>query len=779
MSTDIKKIFPGYQQLNPTGGGSTLVFSSPRTEGFLAGDTFSIKRDNADDAVVFSYSASPVSGNNEFSTLAELKDLVSAQYSDATVVVTNSELHITFDITGTPPSPSATQTNSGLQSSFDIAYDATPLGGVSIQDGNNVVAALSDGTSTSSANFKYQSVPATVEASANTGGITYTATANGPDGNGVAIEVVVTNGGNAQGQTKSIQVTEVDSTVTLNFATSNGYPGQAEVVGEKPSFQANDLKLEWNTEEEASVSNPEFTITENQPSDSVNVSGSTLEISLTDEIQDYTSTSLKAIIDAAGITEFSATDSSTQTEVKSSVAHDNVVYKSTATGSTGDNQEVVFVQNDLTVSGIEVSEVSGVLTITTDIAMSDYLVSDLQQAVTNATLTNFSVDFSSANSGDSLSFPTDTDSDDTADSLFTSGGVNAGTALSNWPNSASPITALQGGATAQAEIPSEAAITLVSYTLSEVLNSLSSSTLVVASLTDGSVGTDPFYSVADAAIYYPLTLSGGQAAGFSNAEQLVSKIVAHFSGLQVVAGNSTSIETIDFGTKSLSLSYLGTGLTSQDMFYISDSVLGYGASNYWGSIVGTTGSADPGESNSFNYTEKYIAFPLNDLIIGTNALTAEESNQISGDYRKVAYHFVRKIYEYLNDLEHISGLDIVAPGINYRSGDTIDFGDGVVATVSVDGNGSITEILYNGSSALSVNNPTPFGRQYNSAPNVSVTTSTGEGAVITASLTNLSPGKLEITKGTLQENSATGELTRPFSVTFTFNEQGLEIANEN
>ena len=97
----------------------------------------------------------------------------------------------------------------------------------------------------------------------------------------------------------------------------------------------------------------------------------------------------------------------------------------------------------------------------------------------------------------------------------------------------------------------------------------------------------------------------------------------------------------------------------------------------------------------------------------------------------------------------------------------------------MDANGSITDVLHNGSSVLQGSNPTPFGSGFTSAPILQINTLTGQGGEIAATITNLDPQKMGVTKGSLSENTQTGELTRPFSITFTFNEAGLELANEN
>lgn len=180
---------------------------------------------------------------------------------------------------------------------------------------------------------------------------------------------------------------------------------------------------------------------------------------------------------------------------------------------------------------------------------------------------------------------------------------------------------------------------------------------------------------------------------------------------------------------------------------------------------------------SFAYTKDYIAIALEDLDVTTaNLFESSEGAEDTGDFRKLCYHFLRKIQTYLSTLESVDSVTVDVAGSGYAAGDTVEIsgggGSGATATLIIDGGGAITTGAITG---ITVTNP---GSGYTSVPAAVITTSSGTLGAATVNLTAETPAKFDVTKGFLSENVLTDEVTRDFTATFTFDESGLEMASE-
>ena len=168
-----------------------------------------------------------------------------------------------------------------------------------------------------------------------------------------------------------------------------------------------------------------------------------------------------------------------------------------------------------------------------------------------------------------------------------------------------------------------------------------------------------------------------------------------------------------------------------------------------------------------------IKIPLSDLNITSNDLTVAESQDDTGDYRKLIYHIIRKYQEYLASQESLASITISAGGAGYEVDDELTISGGSPTTAAtakvsaVDGSGAITGVTITNDG----------GSGYSSAP--AITGATGSSAAtLVGVLTDNLPDKLTITKGSLVENTTTGIISRQYNVTFGFDEQGLEIASD-
>jgi len=168
-----------------------------------------------------------------------------------------------------------------------------------------------------------------------------------------------------------------------------------------------------------------------------------------------------------------------------------------------------------------------------------------------------------------------------------------------------------------------------------------------------------------------------------------------------------------------------------------------------------------------------LNIPLSSLGFSENDFTSGEAATSGGDYRKFLYHVIEKFYIYLQAYEKIDQVTIDAPGQSFAVGDELDFTGGspevsAVATVSqVDANGGIV--------AVSVTNQ---GRGYESVPTVTVDSTNGINASLTATITDRIPTNLAIARGSLTEDIDTETLNRLYQVTFGFEATALEIKPE-
>ena len=170
--------------------------------------------------------------------------------------------------------------------------------------------------------------------------------------------------------------------------------------------------------------------------------------------------------------------------------------------------------------------------------------------------------------------------------------------------------------------------------------------------------------------------------------------------------------------------------------------------------------------------------PLSDLGYVGNDLTNAEAAGASGDFRKLAFHFIRAYQTYFDAQESVASVTISDGGAGYTVGDVLNFSGGGAV---LDASGTVTAVnagVITGISAFTAG--TTGGHGYNTIPTVSVTaqgtvtTTAALAAVLTANL----PSRLTTGRGSLSENTNTGILSRTYSLTFGFDEDGLELADD-
>jgi hypothetical protein len=176
-----------------------------------------------------------------------------------------------------------------------------------------------------------------------------------------------------------------------------------------------------------------------------------------------------------------------------------------------------------------------------------------------------------------------------------------------------------------------------------------------------------------------------------------------------------------------------------------------------------------GNTNTGSLATGKIEIPLNDLTIGTNAFTLAEAAVVGGDFRKLAYHLIRKFQEYLDNQESIVGI-AVSGGTGYAAGDTISIASG-------GGTGATATFSETGGVPTSVQHITAAGTGYTSDPTILVTTSTGSGATFTVTRTANTPGMFDVTRGFMVEGS-NGKLTRSYEASFTYSGDNLDVSDE-
>jgi hypothetical protein len=231
------------------------------------------------------------------------------------------------------------------------------------------------------------------------------------------------------------------------------------------------------------------------------------------------------------------------------------------------------------------------------------------------------------------------------------------------------------------------------------------------------------------------------------------------------------------GTEDAGVDY-GTGLTSAGL---SGVVASNGTANTLTLTeptplaAGTISTEDTGghsiaagNTNTGTLATGKIEIPLNDLTIGDNAFTLAEAATVGGDFRKLAYHLIRKFQEYLDDQESIVSIS-VSGGTGYDAADTISIASG-------GGTGATAAFLETGGVP---NNPvvTLPGTGYTSDPTILITTSTGSGATFTVTRTANTPSMFDVTRGFMVEGS-NGKLTRSYEASFTYSGDNLDVSDE-
>jgi hypothetical protein len=139
----------------------------------------------------------------------------------------------------------------------------------------------------------------------------------------------------------------------------------------------------------------------------------------------------------------------------------------------------------------------------------------------------------------------------------------------------------------------------------------------------------------------------------------------------------------------------------------------------------------------------------------------------------LVYHILRTVETYLSEQESVASVAVSTAGTLYDAADTVAItgggGSGATATLTVDGGtGAIT--------GVTVDTP---GSGYTSTPSAVITTSTGSSAVLDVTLSTNVPAKFTCSKGFLSENTATDEVSRDYTTSFTFDESGLEMSAES
>lgn len=192
--------------------------------------------------------------------------------------------------------------------------------------------------------------------------------------------------------------------------------------------------------------------------------------------------------------------------------------------------------------------------------------------------------------------------------------------------------------------------------------------------------------------------------------------------------------------------------------------IGGGASNVTVSSTTTdTGTAVGGT----------MQFDIADLDLSQNPLTASEAAATSGDYRKVLFHFIEKYEQYLSSYEQVTDITVTAGGTGFAAGDVVNFSGGspdtaATATVgTVDSSGVIQTI--------SISSP---GKGYTSVPSLTVTSTNGANATLTAVISDRVPTNLTMSRGSLSEDTDAGTFFRTYGSTFGFESTSIDIKAE-
>ncbi len=195
--------------------------------------------------------------------------------------------------------------------------------------------------------------------------------------------------------------------------------------------------------------------------------------------------------------------------------------------------------------------------------------------------------------------------------------------------------------------------------------------------------------------------------------------------------------------------------------------------------IGKLGADMVSGGGSFDYAKDYIAIALEDFNINNasgvlkNPLSSSEASENTGDFRKLVYHILRRVETYLSEQESVASVAVSTAGTLYDAADTVAItgggGSGATASLTVDtGTGAITGVAVD-----------TAGSGYTSTPSAVITTSTGSSAVLDVTLSTNTPAKFTCSKGFLSENTATDEVSRDYTTSFTFDESGLEMSAES
>ena len=166
-------------------------------------------------------------------------------------------------------------------------------------------------------------------------------------------------------------------------------------------------------------------------------------------------------------------------------------------------------------------------------------------------------------------------------------------------------------------------------------------------------------------------------------------------------------------------------------------------------------------------------FDIADLALSQNPLTAAEAASSSGDYRKVLFHFIEKVEQYLASYEQVDQINIVAGGTGFAAGDVINFSGGSPDTAA-----SATVATVDASGVIQTVNITSPGRGYSSAPSLTVSSANGANATLTAQISDRIPTNLTFSRGTLSENTETSTFFRTYGTQFGFEATSIDIKAE-
>jgi len=331
-----------------------------------------------------------------------------------------------------------------------------------------------------------------------------------------------------------------------------------------------------------------------------------------------------------------------------------------------------------------------------------------------------------------------------------------------------PTATLEGGVTAVAvgDAKDDLAASIASYIRGTITGFSAENTgnTITISYTDTN-GTDPASPVGDtktvstdAPAKFTIPAGGALTSGSVEKRQATATAALYAATDSANRGTIESIAVVDAGSGYASapdVTIPSAGLNKN----VIEKIAKLGADMVTG-------------GGTFAYTKDYIAIALEDLHVGSaQLLTTSETAEDTGDFRKLTYHYLRAIQEYLDAQEGVDTVAVAGTQAGYAGTDTatVSGGGGSGATVSL-------TIVAGVITAVAVDTP---GSGYTSDPSVVVTTTTGTGATFTVNRTTNTPAKFDVTKGFLTENASNYEVTRDWTATFTFDESGLEMANES